>query len=210
MIKKTLPFLLAAALGLSASAMVQAAGTAPKSKSVPLSQQVQDLRETVLQLQKQVDYLEMLVPPSTAVLMPDARKLSSIRVNGATFLMSIDKPSGNAKGSDFVLTVVNPQSITYTNIAFDIRVYGKDANGDPNAYKNALMVSRITPALAPGQTTQFRFAVPGMSPEDFTAAYVASMTFGGIASPATEKPLAEKSSQSEAQKASDFFIWTDR
>lgn len=97
MIKKTLPFLLAAALGLSASAMVQAAGTAPKSKSVPLSQQVQDLRETVLQLQKQVDYLEMLVPPSTAVLMPDARKLSSIRVNGATFLMSIDKPSGNAK-----------------------------------------------------------------------------------------------------------------
>ena len=184
MIKKTLPFLLAAALGLSASAMVQAAGTAPKSKSVPLSQQVQDLRETVLQLQKQVDYLEMLVPPSTAVLMPDARKLSSIRVNGATFLMSIDKPSGNAKGSDFVLTVVNPQSIT--NIAFDIRVYGKDANGDPNAYKNALMVSRITPALAPGQTTQFRFAVPGMSPEDFTAAYVASMTFGGIASPATE------------------------
>ena len=35
MIKKTLPFLLAAALGLSASAMVQAAGTAPKSKSVP-------------------------------------------------------------------------------------------------------------------------------------------------------------------------------
>ena len=48
------------------------------------------------------------------------------------------------------------------------------------------MVSRITPALAPGQTTQFRFAVPGMSPEDFTAAYVASMTFGGIASPATE------------------------
>ena len=80
MIKKTLPFLLAAALGLSASAMVQAAGTAPKSKSVPLSQQVQDLRETVLQLQKQVDYLEMLVPPSTAVLMPDARKLSSIRV----------------------------------------------------------------------------------------------------------------------------------
>lgn len=90
MIKKTLPFLLAAALGLSASAMVQAAGTAPKSKSVPLSQQVQDLRETVLQLQKQVDYLEMLVPPSTAVLMPDARKLSSIRVNGATFLMSID------------------------------------------------------------------------------------------------------------------------
>ena len=178
MIKKTLPFLLAAALGLSASAMVQAAGTAPKSKSVPLSQQVQDLRETVLQLQKQVDYLEMLVPPSTAVLMPDARKLSSIRVNGATFLMSIDKPSGNAKGSDFVLT--------YTNIAFDIRVYGKDANGDPNAYKNALMVSRITPALAPGQTTQFRFAVPGMSPEDFTAAYVASMTFGGIASPATE------------------------
>ena len=46
MIKKTLPFLLAAALGLSASAMVQAAGTAPKSKSVPLSQQVQDLRET--------------------------------------------------------------------------------------------------------------------------------------------------------------------
>lgn len=184
--QKTLPFLLAAALGLSASAMVQAAGTAPKSKSVPLSQQVQDLRETVLQLQKQVDYLEMLVPPSTAVLMPDARKLSSIRVNGATFLMSIDKPSGNAKGSDFVLTVVNPQSITYTNIAFDIRVYGKDANGDPNAYKNALMVSRITPALAPGQTTQFRFAVPGMSPEDFTAAYVASMTFGGIASPATE------------------------
>lgn len=129
MIKKTLPFLLAAALGLSASAMVQAAGTAPKSKSVPLSQQVQDLRETVLQLQKQVDYLEMLVPPSTAVLMPDARKLSSIRVNGATFLMSIDKPSGNAKGSDFVLTIVNPQSITYTNVAFDIRVYGKDATG---------------------------------------------------------------------------------
>ena len=118
---------------------------APKSKSVPLSQQVQDLRETVLQLQKQVDYLEMLVPPSTAVLMPDARKLSSIRVNGATFLMSIDKPSGNAKGSDFVLTVVNPQSITYTNVAFDIRVYGKDANGDPNAYKNALLVSRVTP-----------------------------------------------------------------
>ena len=186
MIKKTLPFLLAAALGLSASAIVQAAGTAPKSKFVPLSQQVQDLRETVLQLQKQVDYLEMLVPPSTAVLMPDARKLSSIRVNGATFLMSIDKPSGNAKGSDFVLTVVNPQSITYTNVAFDIRVYGKDANGDPNAYKNALLVSRVTPALAPGQTTQFRFAVPGMSPEDFTAAYVASMTFGGIASPATE------------------------
>lgn len=184
--QKTLPFLLAAALGLSASAIVQAAGTAPKSKSVPLSQQVQDLRETVLQLQKQVDYLEMLVPPSTAVLMPDARKLSSIRVNGATFLMSIDKPSGNAKGSDFVLTVVNPQSITYTNVAFDIRVYGKDANGDPNAYKNALLVSRVTPALAPGQTTQFRFAVPGMSPEDFTAAYVASMTFGGIASPATE------------------------
>ena len=157
MIKKTLPFLLAAALGLSASAMVQAAGTAPKSKSVPL-----------------------------AVLMPDARKLSSIRVNGATFLMSIDKPSGNAKGSDFVLTIVNPQSITYTNVAFDIRVYGKDANGDPNAYTNALLVSRVTPALAPGQTTQFRFAVPGMSPEDFTAAYVASMTFGGIASPATE------------------------
>jgi hypothetical protein len=186
MIKKTLPFLLAAALGLSASAMVQAAGTAPKSKSVPLSQQVQDLRETVLQLQKQVDYLEMLVPPSTAVLMPDARKLSSIRVNGATFLMSIDKPSGNAKGSDFVLTIVNPQSITYTNVAFDIRVYGRDANGDPNAYTNALLVSRVTPALAPGQTTQFRFAVPGMSPEDFTAAYVASMTFGGIASPATE------------------------
>ena len=186
MIKKTLPFLLAAALGLSASAMVQAAGTAPKSKSVPLSQQVQDLRETVLQLQKQVDYLEMLVPPSTAVLMPDARKLSSIRVNGATFLMSIDKPSGNAQGSDFVLTIVNPQSITYTNVAFDIRVYGKDANGDPNAYTNALLVSRVTPALAPGQTTQFRFAVPGMSPEDFTAAYVASMTFGGIASPATE------------------------
>lgn len=184
--QKTLPFLLAAALGLSASAMVQAAGTAPKSKSVPLSQQVQDLRETVLQLQKQVDYLEMLVPPSTAVLMPDARKLSSIRVNGATFLMSIDKPSGNAKGSDFVLTIVNPQSITYTNVAFDIRVYGKDANGDPNAYKNALLVSRVTPALAPGQTTQFRFAAPGMSPEDFTAAYVASMTFGGIASPATE------------------------
>ena len=184
--QKTLPFLLAAALGLSASAMVQAAGTAPKSKSVPLSQQVQDLRETVLQLQKQVDYLEMLVPPSTAVLMPDARKLSSIRVNGATFLMSIDKPSGNAKGSDFVLTIVNPQSITYTNVAFDIRVYGKDANGDPNAYKNALLVSRVTPALAPGQTTQLRFAAPGMSPEDFTAAYVASMTFGGIASPATE------------------------
>lgn len=100
--------------------------------------------------------------------------------------MSIDKPSGTAKGSDFVLTVVNPQSITYTNVAFDIRVYGKDSNGDPNAYKNALLVSRLTPALAPGQTTQFRFAVPGMSPEDFTAAYVASMTFGGIASPATE------------------------
>lgn len=37
----------------------------------------------------------------------------------------LDKPSGNAKGSDFVLTVVNPQSITYTNIAFDIRVYGR-------------------------------------------------------------------------------------
>ena len=37
MIKKTLPFLLAAALGLSASAMVQAAGTAPKSKSVPFA-----------------------------------------------------------------------------------------------------------------------------------------------------------------------------
>lgn len=139
MIKKTLPFLLAAALGLSASAMIQAAGTAPKSKSVPLSQQVQDLRETVLQLQKQVDYLEMLVPPSTAVLMPDARKLSSIRVNGATFLMSIDKPSGNAKGSDFVLTIVNPQSITYTNVAFDIRVYGKDANGGPERlYKRSV------------------------------------------------------------------------
>ena len=99
--------------------------------------------------------------------------------------MSIDKPSGNAKGSDFILTVVNPQSITYTNIGFDIRVYGKEA-GDPNAYKSAFLVSRITPALAPGQTTQFRFAVPGMTPEDFTAAYVASMTFGGIASPTAE------------------------
>ena len=72
------------------------------------------------------------------------------------------------------------------NIGFDIRVYGKEANGDPNAYKSAFLVSRITPALAPGQTTQFRFAVPGMTPEDFTAAYVASMTFGGIASPTAE------------------------
>lgn len=186
MITKTLPFLLAAALGLSTSVMAQTTATSAKAKPVSLTQQVQDLKATVLQLQKRVNYLEMLVPPSTAVLMPDARKLSSIRVNGATFLMSIDKPSGNAKGSDFILTVVNPQSITYTNIGFDIRVYGKEANGDPNAYKRAFLVSRITPALAPGQTTQFRFAVPGMSPEDFTAAYVASMTFGGIASPTAE------------------------
>ena len=181
MITKTLPFLLAAALGLSTSVMAQTTATSAKAKPVSLTQQVQDLKATVLQLH----YLEMLVPPSTAVLMPDARKLSSIRVNGATFLMSIDKPSGNEKGSDFILTVVNPQSITYTNIGFDIRVYGKEA-GDPNAYKSAFLVSRITPALAPGQTTQFRFAVPGMTPEDFTAAYVASMTFGGIASPTAE------------------------
>ena len=186
MITKTLPFLLAAALGLSTSVMAQTPATSAKAKPVSLTQQVQDLKATVLQLQKRVNYLEMLVPPSTAVLMPDARKLSSIRVNGATFLMSIDKPSGNAKGSDFILTVVNPQSITYTNIGFDIRVYGKEANGEPNAYKSAFLVSRITPALAPDQTTQFRFAVPGMSPEDFTAAYVASMTFGGIASPTAE------------------------
>lgn len=185
MITKTLPFLLAAALGLSTSVMAQTTATSAKAKPVSLTQQVQDLKATVLQLQKRVDYLEMLVPPSTAVLMPDARKLSSIRVNGATFLMSIDKPSGNEKGSDFILTVVNPQSITYTNIGFDIRVYGKEAR-DPNAYKSAFLVSRITPALAPGQTTQFRFAVPGMTPEDFTAAYVASMTFGGIASPTAE------------------------
>ena len=185
MITKTLPFLLAAALGLSTSVMAQTTATSAKAKPVSLTQQVQDLKATVLQLQKRVDYLEMLVPPSTAVLMPDARKLSSIRVNGATFLMSIDKPSANEKGSDFILTVVNPQSITYTNIGFDIRVYGKEA-GDPNAYKSAFLVSRITPALAPGQTTQFRFAVPGMTPEDFTAAYVASMTFGGIASPTAE------------------------
>ena len=179
MIKKTLPLVFAAALGLSATAAAQA-------KSVPLSQQVQDLKETVVTLQKRIDYLEALVPASTAVLMPDARKLSSIRINGATFLMSIDKPSNNGKGCDFILTVVNPQSITYTNIGFDIRIFGKNANGDPKAYKNALLISRITPALAPGQTTQFRFAVPDMTAEDFAAAYVASMNFGGIASPTAE------------------------
>ena len=75
MIKKTLPFLLAAALGLSASAMVQAAGTTPKSKSVPLSQQVQDLRETVLQLQKQVDYLEMLQAQRAILIKKSNRTL---------------------------------------------------------------------------------------------------------------------------------------
>ena len=78
MITKTLPFLLAAALGLSTSVMAQTTATSAKAKPVSLTQQVQDLKATVLQLQKRVDYLEMLVPPSTAVLMPDARKLSSI------------------------------------------------------------------------------------------------------------------------------------
>ena len=78
MITKTLPFLLAAALGLSTSVMAQTPATSAKAKPVSLTQQVQDLKATVLQLQKRVNYLEMLVPPSTAVLMPDARKLSSI------------------------------------------------------------------------------------------------------------------------------------
>ncbi len=62
MITKTLPFLLAAALGLSTSVMAQTTATSAKAKPVSLTQQVQDLKATVLQLQKRVDYLEMLVP----------------------------------------------------------------------------------------------------------------------------------------------------
>ena len=55
MITKTLPFLLAAALGLSTSVMAQTTATSAKAKPVSLTQQVQDLKATVIQLQKRVD-----------------------------------------------------------------------------------------------------------------------------------------------------------
>lgn len=187
MLNKVIPLVAAAVLAVTGSfALAQNTSSTPKSGSVSLKQQVQDLRDSIIMLQERVSYLEKQVPAASAPLFPADSKLTNISTNGANFLMSISQPEGNAKRSEFVLTVVNPQSITYTNIDFDIRIFGKDANGDPKAFKKALLMSRVTPAFEAGKTTKFRFAVPDMPVENFAVAYVASVKFGGIASPSAE------------------------
>ena len=69
--------------------------------------------------------------------------------------MSIDKPSGNEKGSDFILTVVNPQSITYTNIGFDIRVYGKEAGDRMPIRALSLSPESLRTCSGPDNTVPF-------------------------------------------------------
>lgn len=169
--------LLAASCFLLGSSFVFAQTT---SKVPSLKQQVQSLTETIQILQKRIDYLESIVPTSSIPLMPADPKLSPLSTGGAVFLLGIDKPVSTGKGSEFNLTVVNPQSITYTNVNFTIRVFGKDANGNPNAYKNALLVTRQMPVLEAGKKNQFRFAVPEMPVDNFAVAYVVGIEFGGI------------------------------
>lgn len=157
-----------------------------KSSAPTLKQQVEGLKEAVLTLQKRVNYLESIVPTSSIPLMPGDPKLSPISTSGAVFLLGIDQPVKRGNGSEFVLTVVNPQSITYTNANFTIRVFGKDADGNPNAYKNALLVTRETPVIQAGSKSQFRFAVPEMPLENFAVAYIVGVEFGGIATEAAQ------------------------
>lgn len=173
MITKTLPFLLAAALGLSTSVMAQTTATSAKAKPVSLTQQVQDLKATVLQLQKRVDYLEMLVPPSTAVLMPDARKLSSIRVNGATFLMSIDKPSGNEKAAtSFSRSLTRRALLTRTSALISVFTVKKPTETrmpiralslSPASHRHLLRARPLSSAL-PFRACPLKTSQPLMSP----------------------------------------------
>lgn len=186
MFKNTVSFVATALITLGAFSCASLAAPSNQSTSVPLKRQVQDLQNTVLILQDRLAYLEKQVPPASVPLFPADAKLTNLSTNGALFMMSIDKPIAAGKGSEFVLTVVNPQSVTYTQVHFDIRVFGKDANGDPKAFKPALPISRVMPALEAGKTTQFRFAVPEMDPNNFAVAYVNSVEFGGIASPTAE------------------------
>ena len=150
---------------------------APRSVLV---QTINDLTETVQVMQKRIDNLENLATFGSAALIPNDTKLQAIRSGSATFLLGIDKPQAIKDGSEFTLTIVNPQSIGYTNISFDIRVFGKDAGGDPKAFKQAMPVARIVPSVDGGTRTQFKFAVPGMTPDNFAVAYVASMNYSSI------------------------------
>lgn len=158
---------------------------AVKSQVPTLKQQVEDLKEAVLMLQKRVNYLESIVPTSSIPLMPADPKLSPVSTSGAVFLLGIDQPVKNGNGSEFVLTVVNPQSITYTNAHFTIHVFGKDAEGNPDAYKNAYLLTRETKVIQAGSKNQFRFVVPDMPLDNFAVAYVVGIEFCGIA---TENP----------------------
>lgn len=186
MYEKSVP-LCAGLLALCISALPAQAASPSNPNSTPsLKQQVKDLKEAVVMLQERISYLEKQVPPASVPLFPADSKLTNLSTNGALFMMSIDQPVAAGKGSEFVLTVVNPQSVTYTQVHFDIRVFGKDANGDPQAFKPALPISRVTPVLEAGKTTQFRFAVPEMDPKNFAVAYINSIQFGGIASPTAE------------------------
>lgn len=161
----------------SMAAFAQTATTQTPS----LKQQVADLKEAVLILQKRVNYLENIVPTSSIPLMPADPKLSPVSTSGAVFLLGIDHPVRRGEGSEFVLTVVNPQSITYTNASFTIRVFGKDADGNPNAYKIAVPITKEARVIEAGSKNQFRFAVPEMPLENFAVAYVVGIEFGGIA-----------------------------
>lgn len=152
-----------------------------KSQAPTLKQQVEDLKEAVLMLQKRVNYLESIVPTSSIPLMPADPKLSPVSTSGAVFLLGIDQPVKNGNGSEFVLTVVNPQSITYTNAHFTIHVFGKDAEGNPDAYKNAYLLTRETQVIQAGSKNQFRFVVPDMPLDNFAVAYMVGIEFGGIA-----------------------------
>lgn len=167
-------------------AYAQPATAEPTAPAVSLSSRVKSLTETVQTLEKRIQNLENQTIYNSAALIPGDTKLQSIRSGSAVFLMSIDKPQATADGSEFTLTVVNPQAITYTNINFDIRIFGKDANGNPQAYKTAHLLSRITPAFDAGTSNTFKFAVKGVKPDNFAAAYVATVTFGSVAASSAE------------------------
>lgn len=173
---------------VAAEVFAYAQPTADKSNSpaVSLSSRVASLSETVQTLQERIQNLENQTVYNSAALIPGDKKMQSIRSGSAVFLMSIDEPQATADGSEFTLTVVNPQAITYTNISFDIRIFGKDANGNPKAYKTAYLLSRITPAFDAGASNKFKFAVKGVKPDNFAAAYVATVTFGSVAASSAE------------------------
>lgn len=99
---RLLKLLLISSIALTGTVGFAQSNQAAKAKApakISLTQQVKDLTETVITLQKRVAILEDLVTYSSAALYPDDTKLQAIRAGNATLLLRISKPQATDNGS---------------------------------------------------------------------------------------------------------------